>query len=98
MGSEVVWVSLLALIGLLYLLENQRKMVMIAKGVSPDKLVSKNPGDHLLAGLVFTFLGLAIIISILIIPVNDLFLPGAIFVGIGLALLLHYKLVHDKKK
>lgn len=63
-------------------------MMLIAKGLPPERPRDPDGHDHLLAGMVFCFIGLAFLLSMLVLQHAELVLPGTVLVAIGLALLI----------
>ncbi len=72
----------------IFFLDHQKKMMMIAKGMPPERSKTSEEPDHLLAGMVFCFIGLSFLLSMLVLARAELVLPGTVLVAVGLALLL----------
>ena len=90
----------------MFALYHQERMAAIDKGIElpplPEAFFSDNgkapsPHDKLLMGLVFTFLGVALFITLYFLAGLRVALIGALPLGVGLALLLYYFAVGKKE-
>ena len=92
MEGDVVIFAFIVLLAMIFFLDHQKKMMMLAKGWHPDKIQKPESQDHLLAALVFCFIGLAFLISMLVLNAYGLIVVATILIAIGLALLIDHKI------
>lgn len=92
MEGDVVLFAFIVLLALIFFLDHQKKMMMLAKGWHPDKFQKPEHNDHLLAALIFCLVGIAFLISMFVLNASGLIIVATILIAIGLALLLDYRI------
>ena len=95
MEGDIILFAFIVLLALIFFLDHQKKMMMLAKGMNPDKMPKPERHTHLLAGLIFSFIGVAFLISMFALNAPGFILIGTVLVAIGLGILIDYK-IHKK--
>lgn len=92
MEGDVILFAFIVLLALIFFLDHQKKMMMMAKGMHPDKYKKPMHQTHFLAGMIFCFIGIAFLISMFVLNLPSFILIATVLIAIGLAILIDYKM------